>query len=149
VRISQYDSQHALLTFVFEDLENEDSDEPEVDITGMNDSSWAPYGCKTVGGICRMLVACLLTLFQLCLLDILDNLPRLRLSSSQLKMVLWVMRECGAKNVPSFDSFCKMQQRLRDVCSVPIQPIKSDLGNRFHTTNPCEFVARVRPWPLK
>ncbi|KAJ6608784.1 hypothetical protein B0H10DRAFT_2194181 [Mycena sp. CBHHK59/15] len=39
---------------------------------------------------------------EMCFMDILDNLPRLRLSSSQIKMVLWILRECGARDVPSF-----------------------------------------------
>jgi hypothetical protein len=80
---------------------------------------------------------------QMCLLDVLDNLPRLRLSSSQLKMVLWVMRECGTKDVPSFHALRKKQKELRETCSLPITAIKSQLGNHFHTTNPCEFIARV------
>ncbi|KAG6825637.1 hypothetical protein H0H92_002996 [Tricholoma furcatifolium] len=45
------------------------------------DHDYSPYESKTM-----------------CYLDILDNLPRLRLSSSQLKMILWIMRECGAQD---------------------------------------------------
>ncbi|KAJ7439792.1 hypothetical protein FB451DRAFT_1191987, partial [Mycena latifolia] len=57
---------------------------------------YAPYGNKTM-----------------CYLDILDNLPRLRLSSSQFKMILWMMKECGAKDVPSFNAFRSMQKHIR------------------------------------
>ncbi|KAJ7122381.1 hypothetical protein C8R44DRAFT_736072 [Mycena epipterygia] len=50
---------------------------------------YAPYGTKTM-----------------CCLDIvLNNLPRLQLSSSQFKMILWIMEACGAKDVPSFNAF--------------------------------------------
>jgi hypothetical protein len=77
------------------------------------------------------------------LLDLLNNLPRLWLSSSQLKMILWVMRECGAKDVPSYDTFHKKQKELRDACSIPVKREKSDLGNVFHTTNPADLIARV------
>ncbi|KAJ6621713.1 hypothetical protein B0H10DRAFT_2215060 [Mycena sp. CBHHK59/15] len=48
-----------------------------------------------------------------CYLDMLDNLPRLRLSSSQLRMILWIMKECGAKDVPSFNGFHSMQAHIR------------------------------------
>ncbi|KAJ6579356.1 hypothetical protein B0H10DRAFT_2342825 [Mycena sp. CBHHK59/15] len=54
----------------------------------------------------------------MCFIDILDNLPRLRLSSSQIKMVLWIMRECGARDVPSFKALRATQKRIRDTCGI-------------------------------
>ncbi|KAJ7144866.1 hypothetical protein C8R43DRAFT_891028 [Mycena crocata] len=77
----------------------------------------------------------------MCFVDILDNLPRLRLSSSQVKMVLWVMRECGARDVPSFKALRAMQQRIRGTCGINTDPHKSDLGNLFYTNDIRSLVA--------
>ncbi|KAJ7796773.1 hypothetical protein B0H14DRAFT_3093282 [Mycena olivaceomarginata] len=46
------------------------------------------------------------------MLDLLDNLPRLRLSDDHLKAIIWVMKECGTPNVPSFYALRKMQAKL-------------------------------------
>ncbi|KAJ7883822.1 hypothetical protein B0H14DRAFT_2300394, partial [Mycena olivaceomarginata] len=59
------------------------------------------------------------------------NFPRLRLSSSQLKMILWIMHACGAKDVPSFNAFQAMQKHIRKTTGVRSEPHKSDLGNLF------------------
>jgi hypothetical protein len=82
------------------------------------------------------------------LLDVLDNLPRLRLSGSQLKMILWIMRECGAKSVPSFQAFRKMQGHLRGLCGTPSEEQTSSLGNRFYINNIRDHVKKVRPISL-
>ncbi|KAJ7718672.1 hypothetical protein B0H16DRAFT_1739980 [Mycena metata] len=77
--------------------DGEDEEDINEHFTGVPVShDYAPYGNKTM-----------------CYLDILDNLPRLRLSSSQLKMILWIMKECGAKDVPSFNAFRAMQTHIR------------------------------------
>ncbi|KAL6304493.1 hypothetical protein BKA93DRAFT_749693 [Sparassis latifolia] len=63
-------------------LEGEEGDEDNMheEFTGVPvDHDFAPYGNKTMF-----------------LLNVLDNLPKLRLSSSQLKMILWIMREVGS-----------------------------------------------------
>ncbi|KAJ3889502.1 hypothetical protein GG344DRAFT_51437 [Lentinula edodes] len=78
----------------------------------------------------------------MCYLDILDNLPRLRLSSSQLKIFLWIMRACGAKDVPSFKALRQAQKKIREDCSVRVQPSKSDFGNLFYTTDIRDIMAR-------
>jgi hypothetical protein len=79
----------------------------------------------------------------MCCLDILDNLPWLRLSSSQLKMVLWVMRECGASDVPSLKSFHAMQKHICSLCGVKTTASTSDLGNLFHATDIRDLIAKV------
>jgi hypothetical protein len=84
-----------------------------------------------------------LTIAQLCYLDILDNLPRLRLSSSQLKMILWVMKECGAKDVPSFNAFRSMQLHIRRTTGVRSEAHKSDLGNLFYVNDVRDLIAKV------
>lgn len=71
-------------------------------------SDYAPYPNKTM-----------------MLLNIVDNLPRLRMSGSQLRMILWLLKESGVRDIPSYDAFRKMQTALRDLCgsTVPQNPI--------------------------
>jgi len=78
------------------------------------------------------------------LLDILDNLPRLRLSKSLFSMILWILKECGVPNVPSYDAFHKMQTVLRKCCGSEPQLAKSMLGNVFYINDIRETIARVR-----
>ncbi|KAJ6538143.1 hypothetical protein B0H19DRAFT_1213675 [Mycena capillaripes] len=81
----------------------------------------------------------------MCYLDILDNLPRLRLSSSQLKMILWIMNACGAKDVPSFNAFRAMQKHIRKTTGVRSEPHKSDLGNFFYVNDIRDLIAKKYP----
>ncbi|KAJ6532308.1 hypothetical protein DFH09DRAFT_1044141 [Mycena vulgaris] len=78
----------------------------------------------------------------MCYLDILDNLPRLRLSSSQLKMILWIMQQCGAKDVPSFNVFRSMQKHIREMTGVKSEAHKSDLGNLFYVNDIRDLIAK-------
>jgi hypothetical protein len=77
------------------------------------------------------------------LLDILDNLPRLRLSSNMLRLIFWILKECSVSDVPSYDAFCKMQSGLREKCgSIPTYS-QSMLGNIFYVNDIRESIARV------
>ncbi|KAJ7787250.1 hypothetical protein B0H14DRAFT_3580816 [Mycena olivaceomarginata] len=76
------------------------------------------------------------------LLDILDNLPRLRMSSNQFKMILWIMKECNVSNVLSYNSFRKMQNGLRTLCGSEPKAYTSSVGNRFFVNDIRETIAR-------
>lgn len=78
------------------------------------------------------------------MLDILDNLPRLRMSSSQFKMILWILEQSGVPNVPSFDAFRVLQKNLRNACGSNPKPCESSLGNIFYVNDIQESVSRVR-----
>ncbi|KAJ7753276.1 hypothetical protein B0H16DRAFT_1459575 [Mycena metata] len=107
--------------------DGEDEEDINEHFTGVPVShDYAPYGNKTM-----------------CYLDILDNLPRLRLSSSQLKMILWIMKECGAKDVPSFNAFRAMQTHIRKTTGVRTEPHKSDLGNLFYVNDIRDLIAKA------
>lgn len=77
------------------------------------------------------------------LLDVLDNLPHLRMSSNQFKMILWLLRECRVRDVPSFDGFRKLQRSLRNQCGTPPTVHKSSVGNIFYVNDVRDSVARV------
>ncbi|KAJ7918581.1 hypothetical protein B0H13DRAFT_2434969 [Mycena leptocephala] len=104
----------------------EDEDEINRHFGGVPiDHDYAPYGNKTM-----------------CYLDILDNLPRLRLSSSQLKMILWIMDACGARDVPSFNKFRAMQKHIRKTTGVRSEAHKSGLGNLFYVNDIRDLIAK-------
>ncbi|KAJ7859305.1 hypothetical protein B0H14DRAFT_3084960 [Mycena olivaceomarginata] len=111
--------------FLGEFLRNFDLCEPEpgeIQDAGHNTASgasekWFPYPSK-----------------MLFLLDTLDNLPRLRISSSLMCLFLWILKEAGCKDVPSFDLLRRVQKELRGQCGVPSIPCRSPQGNDW--TNP-------------
>jgi hypothetical protein len=77
------------------------------------------------------------------LLDIVDNLPRLRLSSNQFKIILWLLKQCRVLEVPSYESFWKLQNSLRTTCGSEPTPQTSSLGNKFSVNDVRESVAKV------
>ncbi|KAJ7176872.1 hypothetical protein C8R46DRAFT_989066 [Mycena filopes] len=76
------------------------------------------------------------------LLDVLDNLPRLRMSSNQFKMILWILKQCNVSNVPSYNGFRKMQEALRKLCGSEPKAYTSSVGNRFFVNDIRETIAR-------
>ncbi len=78
------------------------------------------------------------------MLDLLDNLPRLRLSDDHLKAILWVMRECGTPNVPAFSALRKMQSSLARTVNLTPKHHTSSLGNHFYMNHPSQLFALVR-----
>ncbi|KAF8147592.1 hypothetical protein K438DRAFT_1910535 [Mycena galopus ATCC 62051] len=88
---------------------------------------------------------------QMFMLDMLDNLPRLRLSDDHLKAIIWVMKECGTPNVPSFYALRKMQAKLLFETStwseivtraVGLKPKHhtSVLNNQFYMNHPNDLI---------
>jgi hypothetical protein len=78
------------------------------------------------------------------LLDVLNNLPRLRMSTSHFKMILWLLKKCGLQDVPSYKAFQKMQEGLRKKCGSEPKLHRSTLGNVFYVNAVRDAVARVR-----
>jgi hypothetical protein len=77
------------------------------------------------------------------LLDTIDNLPRLRLSDSMMKVFLWVLRESGARDVPSFDALRKLQKNLQSQSGVPSNVHQSAQGNIFYINDPRSLISHV------
>ncbi|KAJ7143259.1 hypothetical protein C8R46DRAFT_1167848 [Mycena filopes] len=112
--------------FLAQLMANAGLESPEPDqISPKTDSEWFPYSSRTMF-----------------LLDTLDNLPRLRISSSMLRVFLWVLKESGCNNVPSFDALRQVQKKLRSEVGIPSIPCKSPFGNVFFMNDPRSIVAQ-------
>ncbi|KAJ7354589.1 hypothetical protein DFH08DRAFT_922891 [Mycena albidolilacea] len=70
-------------------------------------------------------------------------MPQLCVSSSLMCMFLWMLRESGAKDVPSFDCLCQVQKEIRAKYRIPSIPCKSPLGNVFFINNPRTIITQV------
>ncbi|KAF8064464.1 hypothetical protein FPV67DRAFT_1672161 [Lyophyllum atratum] len=108
-----------------EDEDNEDTHMPDQREAGR----WSPHGSKTSDPT------------QVFMLDLIDNLPRLRLSDDHLKAFMWVMRECGTPNVPSFSTLRKIQAALTKDFNAGPKRHTSSLGNHFYTNHPAKLLA--------
>ncbi|KAF7777799.1 hypothetical protein Agabi119p4_3871 [Agaricus bisporus var. burnettii] len=103
-----------------EDAVNELSENEETHLD--DEQGWFPYGNRTIF-----------------FLDLLDNLPRLRLSDDHMKAVLWVMKECGTPDVPSFYALRKLQGNLQQKFLEPKRHVSSQ-GKEFFGTDPADLV---------
>ncbi|KAF9644917.1 hypothetical protein BDM02DRAFT_3157045 [Thelephora ganbajun] len=72
------------------------------------------------------------TVTNMFLLDTLDSMPRLRVSDSLMKVFLWILKECGAPDVPSFKQMRTTQATLRETTGVTSTLHKSTHGNLFY-----------------
>ncbi|KZV92613.1 hypothetical protein EXIGLDRAFT_749574 [Exidia glandulosa HHB12029] len=109
------------------ELRHERDNEPALtdeDLRSAMKGDWAPYPTKTMFHI-----------------DLLDNLPRLRMSDAQLRMVLWTMSQCGARDVPSLWKLRKWQGKLQDSCPTETLSHRSTMGNIFYSNNICGTIA--------
>jgi hypothetical protein len=77
------------------------------------------------------------------MLDLLDNLPRLRLSDDHLKAIIWVMRECKTPDVPAFSALRKKQASMTSDVGIKSEHHTSSLGNHFYMNHPAKLLALV------
>lgn len=77
------------------------------------------------------------------MLDLLDNLPRLRLSDDHMKTIIWIMKECGTQDVPSFYALRKKQKQLLSEADIKPKLHVSPMGNQFYMNHPSKLLAFV------
>ncbi|TFK59759.1 hypothetical protein BDN72DRAFT_873007 [Pluteus cervinus] len=124
-----------VISDILESIDLDDAEDAESDSTSEvhdphAESVWEPYPNKLA-----------------CLLNIIDSLPRLRLSDSLLKVILWLLKKLGVKNVPSFDAFRKLQAKLQNK-GVPTVAWKSGRGNHFSFNDVRTLIANDWANPL-
>ncbi|XP_006459860.1 hypothetical protein AGABI2DRAFT_149834 [Agaricus bisporus var. bisporus H97] len=106
-------------------------EEADLDAARRNSDTWFPYPSKVYF-----------------LLDIIDTLPRLRISGSIMKTIIWLLRECGVENIPSYKKFRDMQENLRKDAGISTIQWKSPQGNTFSFNDPIALVANDWTNPL-
>lgn len=77
------------------------------------------------------------------MLDLLDSLPRLRVSGALMKAIMWVMRVCGTPNVPSFSKLRAKQSELTKMSGITPEHHVSTLGNEFYANTPEDVLKLV------
>ena len=86
------------------------------------------------------------------LLDLMCNLPRLKMSDSQVRAVLFVMRELGLEKIPSLETLRRVQKEINQRVSIPYRKSESSRNNIYYTLELKEQVAqdlanpRLRPF---
>ncbi|OCH85670.1 hypothetical protein OBBRIDRAFT_739505 [Obba rivulosa] len=75
------------------------------------------------------------------LLDMLANLPRLRLSSDHLQFILWMLKELGVSDVPSYKRFRHKQDELNKMMHICTQLKCSPKGGVFYQNNMADLLA--------
>jgi len=61
-----------------------------------------------------------------------------------MKMFLWLLREVGVQDAPSFASLRETQSRLRTECGVPTHRYESVQGNVYFMNDVQSMIAKVR-----
>ncbi|KAJ7221530.1 hypothetical protein GGX14DRAFT_559018 [Mycena pura] len=101
-----------------------DAGDTTTDTAGANEE-WFPYPSKVFF-----------------LLDAMDNLPRLRISESLMKLFIFFLKELGVKQVPTIGAFRKFQASLRTSgAGVPSIPCTSVQGKVFYLNDIRKLVA--------
>ncbi|KIJ97058.1 hypothetical protein K443DRAFT_10181 [Laccaria amethystina LaAM-08-1] len=111
-------------------LENEECEETD-DPSSQDTNTWHPYSSKLIF-----------------ILDTIGNLPCLRISGSLMKVLLWLLKQVRVKHVPSFDTLCKVQHRVREESGIPMINWMSSKGNAFLFKDPRMLIANDWMNPL-
>ena len=77
------------------------------------------------------------------LLDTLDNLLRMCVSSSLMNVFLWVLHEAGVRDIPSLHHLREVQTSLQKSSGIPTTQHKSLKENVYSMNDPCTLVAMV------
>ena len=80
---------------------------------------------------------------QVFALDLIDHLPRCRISTDTLKAILACMEISGTPDVPSFSALQSTQTALDKIFGLIPQKHTSSLGNVFYMNPPSDLISLV------
>lgn len=80
---------------------------------------------------------------QMYILDLLDSMPRLRLSGAVMKSILWALKELNVPDVPSFQQLRHIQKALAQRIHVSPSRHESAMGNIFYQNSLGALLALV------
>jgi hypothetical protein len=66
------------------------------------------------------------------ILDLLDSMPRLRLSGATMKSILWALKALNVPDVPSFRQLRSVQKALAQKINISPSRHESAMGNIFY-----------------
>ncbi|KAI0359548.1 hypothetical protein OH77DRAFT_1472817 [Trametes cingulata] len=66
----------------------------------------------------------------------------MRVSRSQRRLLLWLLQECGVKDVPSLKAYEELERQLRVQVGVPTTMHKSDFGNIFYSNSISSIICK-------
>lgn len=114
-------------------------------LTTSNSGDFAPYSSKTVSNCLLMnQTALTIILTQMYVLDLLDSMPRLRLSGAIMKSILWALKELDVPDVPSFRQLRRVQTALAQKIDISPSRHNSAMGNIFYQNSLGALLALVR-----
>ncbi|KAH7322029.1 hypothetical protein B0J17DRAFT_621410 [Rhizoctonia solani] len=82
------------------------------------------------------------------LLDMLDNIPQLCLSTGHLKLIMWVMEEAGCHDMPKFYELHQTQKLLKSLCGIEAHHYRSSQGNSFDMLDISQLIGRDLSNPI-
>src|SRR5262244_2188528 len=76
-------------------------------------------------------------------LNLLDNLPRHHISTPLMALFIFVMKECGAQDVPSLYKLRECQKKIQRQHTIPSVKWTSKLGNIIYINDIATIIANV------
>jgi hypothetical protein len=67
----------------------------------------------------------------------------MKLSNDQLKMIIWIMQECGTPNVLAFSSLRTVQEKLLEQVGFKPEKHTLSMGNHFYMNHPVKLLSLV------
>jgi hypothetical protein len=125
----------------------EEEDEQCFDPSALPVSAYHPYPSKVVR-IHHLSLFLAHENVQAMLLDIMDNFPRCRFTSTQLSLIIQFAKNLGVPDVPSIKGLRNIQQSLQSSCGTTPSRVESMQGNIFYMNDIRDTIARDLANPL-
>lgn len=73
------------------------------------------------------------------MVDLMDHQPRAPISDEQMKLMLWVMKECKTPGVPGFRALRRWQAQRADTIGFKTTHHTTALNNEYYANHPAEL----------